>query len=353
MTFHSTTQLRPAAIGAGAFPLAGPYGWATPYIAAIAAQNDDVRSRQLFLARDELHFIALCLSLMGAKRDDPDHLAAFARSYSVLTRKSLVATAADLGNVRAAPALANVAQRLSGKIWRRPSYLRLAALMNEPHARKVLAHLPRVSRRHVAVLTKLPPEYRTAVVVAMITRRKELGEVKFAIDLVRRIRTDLDDRQIVASLGKVTAANISEWVMKHYRQVPFPGPPVGALVIEGVEALRPLVNYGDIARAAREFDNCIRTYLFGVLKGESYFYRYAPDAGGKGVAIIELRRVPAIGWVVHEAYGPKTTRSKVQTARQFLRRFVNAASARRRKRSIRKPGLTLADQKGAFEPEAP
>ena len=304
MTFQLIKEVRPTAFNVSEFPRAGPYGWLTPYIAAIAAHNDDIRARALFLARSELHFIALIASLMGAKRDDPDHLAAFARSYSVLTRKSLVATAADLGNFGAAPALANVAPRLAGNIWRRASYLRLVSLMNEPHARKVLAHLPHITRRHVATLTHLPTPYRTAGILAMIKRRRALTEILFAIDLVRSIRTDLDDRQIVTSLEKVSAENVHEWVMKHYRQVPFPPPPVDAIFIDGVEAIRPLVRYDDVGRVASEFDNCIRTYLWGVLKGDSYFYRYAPDAGGKGVAIIELRRVPAIGWVVHEAQGP-------------------------------------------------
>lgn len=304
MTFQNLTEIRPAAIDAGEFSRAGPYGWLTPYIARLAAQNDDIRARQLCLGRSELHFIALVVSLMGDKRDDADHFGAFARSYGVLTRKTVIATAAELGNTNAAPALAAMASRLAGHVWRAPSYLRLAALMNEPHGRKVLAHLPHITRQHVVVLTRLPPAFRTAGVVAMIKRRKELGEVLFAIELVRRVRSDLDDRQIVASLEKVKASGISEWVMKHYRQVPFPPAPAAAIVINGVEAIRPLTCYDDVSRAANEFDNCIRTYLWGVLKGESYFYRFAPVAGGKGVAIIELRQVPAIGWVVHEIYGP-------------------------------------------------
>lgn len=304
MTYQNLTEIRPAAVSLGETSRAGPYGWLTPYIARLAAQNDDIRARQLCLGRDELHLIALVVSLMGDKRDDADHFGAFARSYGVFTRKSLIATAAELGNESASPALANLTPRLAGNVWRPASYRRLAALMNEPHGRKVISHLPHVTRRHVAVLTRLPPAYRSAGVVAMIKRRKELGEVLFAIELVRRVRRDLDDRQIIASLEKVKTSCISNWVMKHYRQVPFPQPPVEALVLNGVDAIRPLSCYDDVSRAATEFDNCIRTYLWGVLKGESYFYRYAPHAGGKGVAIIELRQVPAIGWVVHEIYGP-------------------------------------------------
>ena len=304
MTFQNLTEIRPAAISADECSRAGSYGWLTPYIARLAAQNDDIRTRQLCLGRGELHFIALVVSLMGDKRDDADHFAAFARSYDILTRKSLIVSAADLGKVDASPALAKITPQLAGNIWRPQSYLRLASLTMEPNARKTLRHLPYVTRRHVAILTRLPSGYRTAGVLALIKKRKELGEVLFAIDLVRRIRTDLDDEQIIASLKKVKAANIKDWVLKHYRQVPFPHPPVEALVINGVDALRPLTNYDELAQTSREFKNCIRTYLWGVLNGESYFYRYAPDAGGKGVATVELRQAPVIGWVVHEIYGP-------------------------------------------------
>lgn len=299
MTFQSINGVHPAACAAG-----GPYGWLTPYVAGLAAHNDLMRARVLYLPRSELHFIALVLSLMGNARDDADHFAAFARSYGVVTHKTLIANAADLGRVEVLPTLAKIAPNLAGSVWRPATYLRLAALMNEPHARKTLRHTPRITRRVVLTLVRLPVEYRTLGVMKMIKRPRDLGEVLFAIELVRRIRTDLTDRQIIASLEKADAAYIREWVMRHYQRVPFPPAPTGALIMDGVEALRPLSSYDDVARTAREFDNCIRDYLWRVLKGDAYFYRYAPEAGGKGAAVVELRMAPVIGWVVHEALGP-------------------------------------------------
>lgn len=309
MTFHQLVTPGRAPIRTASPPFAireagGAYGWLTPYIAGLAAHNDDVRARALAVPRGELHFIALCVSLMGDKRDDADHFAAFARSYGVISRRSQVKIAAELGGIDVLPALAKLAPALAGDIWRPAGYRRLASLMNEPHARKTLAHLPRVNRRHVIVLSRLPAEYRTRGVLKMIRRRRDLAEVMFAIELVRRIRTDLTDRQIIASLEKAESDYIRGWVLRHYERVPFPAAPVEALHIDGVDALRPLAAYDDLARAAREFDNCIRDYLWRVLRGDAYFYRYAPEAGGKGVAIVELRRAPVIGWVVHEALGP-------------------------------------------------
>lgn len=295
MTFH--TLARPVAAPRAA---GGPYGWLTPYVAAIAAHNPDVAARALMLSRAELHFIALALSLMGERRDDADHLGAFARALGRTPRRSTLADFAP----GADPRLAGLTGRLAGRPWRAPAYLRLAALWAEPHARKTLLHLRRITRRHTLTLARLPAPYRTPGVLRMASRSRALAEIVFAIDVVRRIRTDLTDRQILASLEKAETAHIRDWMLKHYERVPFPPPPTGALHIDGVDAIRPLTSYADLERAAREFNNCIADYLWRIQKGDAYFYRYAPAPGGAGVAVVEVKRAPVIGWVVNEALGP-------------------------------------------------
>ena len=304
MTFQPIGLARPRA---GPVETTGPpaygaaYGWLTPAIEAIAAHHDGFAARVLHIPREELHFIALIVALMGDKARDADHLAAFAREYGYTPRRKL---AAKFSFVIPDEGVAKLAPKIAGSLWRAPTYVRMAALFHEENARKVLRHCKSISRRTVLTLSRLPAEYRTQGVLKMIKRPRELGEVLFAIELVRRVRTDLNDVQIVASLEKAETPYIREWVMKHYEHAPFPEAPTGPLIRGGVDVLRPLSSHDDLARAAREFENCIRTYLWQVLKGDSYFYRYAPEAGGKGVAIVELRRAPIVGWVVHEALGP-------------------------------------------------
>jgi len=303
MTFQPIGLARPRAglIETAKYaPIGEAYGWLTPAIEAIAAHNQTFAARVLHIPREELHFIALVIALMGGKASDADHLAAFARSYGVLARRTLLTAFLDTSGPAVSPSIVKLAPKFAGGIWRR-----LAALFSETSARKVLRHRKMITRRLVLTLTRLPAEYRNATVVGLIKRPRDLHEVLFAIDLVRRVRTDMNDRQITASLEKVQPGHARCWVMKQYEQAPFPPPPTEAIVRNGVEALRPLSSYDDLARAAREFDNCIRTYLWAVLKGDTYFYRYAPEAGGKGVAIVELRRMPIAGWVVHEALGPQ------------------------------------------------
>ena len=307
MTFHQIGKARPRAApventGPPAFGAA--YGWLTPAIEAIAAHNQSFAARVLHIPREELHFIALVIALMGSKARDADHLAAFARSYGVLARRTLLTAFLDTSGPAVSPSIVKLAPKLAGGVWRAATYRRLAMLFSEDSARKVLRHRKAIARRDVLTLTRLPAEYRSMAVVRLIKRPRDLHEVMFAIDLVRRVRTDMSDRQIMASLDSAKPGRTRDWVMKQYEQAPFPKPPTMAIVRNGVEALRPLSSYDDLARAAREFNNCIRTYLWAVLKGDTYFYRYAPEAGGKGVAIVELRRLPVAGWVVHEALGP-------------------------------------------------
>lgn len=326
MTFHQPSAVR-AFAPAPAFACAeagGPYGWLTPYVAQLAARNPGVAARVLRLRRNELHFIALCVSLMGERRDDADHFAAFARDYDRLRRRIVLRNCAIGADHPVSPRLADLAQKFAGSIWRPSAYRRIAALYEEPRARKTLAHLPSISRRQALVLARLPAEFRTQGILKRIRRPRDLPEVLFAIEIVRRVRTDLTDRQILASLERGRTEYLRGWVLRHYEQAPFPPPPTGALVVNGVDAIRPLACYDDLARAAREFDNCIRNSLWQVLKGDTYFYRYAPEAGGKGVAIIELRRAPITGWIVHEALGPSNDTVTAPHRQAILAAFRNA-----------------------------
>ena len=276
----------------------------TPAIAAIALQDPAFAARALALPRTEQHFIALVAALMGDARHDADHLAALARSYGVMARAALLEAFAETSPAPETARLVKMTGRFSGSIWRPATYRRLVALTHEKIAMRTLSHCQRITRRDILTLARLPDPFRTGKVLSMIDRPRELGAIIFAIDLVRQARRDLDDRQIEASLAKANSHDIRGWVTKHFEVAPFPAPPTEAIVSNGAETLRPLTSYADLTRAAQEFKNCIRTYLWAVLRGESYFYRYQPQTGGKGVAIVEIRRLPVAGWVVYEALGP-------------------------------------------------
>jgi hypothetical protein len=287
--------------GAGARPSkgGGPYGWLTPFLAAIAARNSDVSSRLLFLSRGELHFIALTLALMGERREDANALEMLAAALGREPRETILARAAP----DAEPRLARLAGKLGGKPWRPPTYHALAALHAEPHARKVLTHLPVITRRAVMTLARLPAPYRTRGVLKMIGKPDERARVLFAIEIVRRVRTDLTDRQIIASLERAKAWRIREWVEAHYERLPFPPPPAHPVTDRAGGVLLPVDSGAALRRTGLDYDNCVRSnYLLRAWRGESAFYRYERD--GARIAAVEVRRTPGVGWAIEEISGP-------------------------------------------------
>ncbi len=320
MTFHERSAMRafaPQSAFAQAEP-GSPYGWMTPYIAAIAAHTPQVGSRILSLSRTEMHFIALCLSLMGEKRNDADHLAAFAGGIGIRTRKSLLGDLAPDANRH----LAQLTGKLAGRPWRPASYLRLTELYAEPHARKVLCHIKQITRWRLIILARLPAPYRKIGIVIKIKKRLDLSSVLFGIEVVRRVRTDLNDRQILASLEKSDTRYVRDWVEAHYERLPFPQAPTGALTNGTSGVLRPVTSGADLLRAGREFDNCVANYMWEASTGASVFYRY--DDSRRPVAIAELKRLAGGLWAVDEMMAPKNKTLDGKTRQEVLAAFTMA-----------------------------
>ncbi|MEO1137368.1 MAG: hypothetical protein AAFW68_12310 [Pseudomonadota bacterium] len=301
MTFHEESGAA-CALHAHATPVrSGIYGWLTPYLAQIAEHNAGFAERILRLCRTELHFVALCITFMGERRDDADHLAAFASGIDRRTRKALFAEFAPEMDVR----LVRFAGKLGGRPWRISSYQRLAVLFAEPHARKTLRHMPHITRWHLIALARLPAHYRKLGLIRKLKSRRELSCTLFAIHVVRRIRTDLNDRQIIASLEKADTRYVRQWVEAHYERLPFPQAPTGALTDGQGVVLRPVNTASDLIRTAREFDNCVDNYLWEAITARSYFYRFENNM--RRIAVAELKPVPGAGWAINDILGPKNT----------------------------------------------
>lgn len=300
MTSVAILRAAPPAVADVERPRAGgPYGWLTPYIAAIAATNAAVAGRVLFLPRDELHFVAMTLALMGERRDDPAALGALAQGLGREKREVILARAAP----GADPRLARLCARLGGKPWRPPTYAALAALHEEPHARKVLAHLPAITRRTVLTLARLPAPYRTRGVLKMAGKPDEIARILFAIEIVRRVRTDLTDRQIIASIERAKGWRMRDWVEAHYERLPFPPPPTHRLPDGAGGCLLPVDSGAALRRTGLDYDNCVRSnYLLRAWRGDCVFYRYERD--GVRIAAVEIRRTPGLGWAIEEISGP-------------------------------------------------
>jgi hypothetical protein len=282
-------------------PRYAAFGWLTPHIQRFSRYRDDFPARALSLTRAELHFLAMSLALMGDRAQDEDAFATLACGFDRVPRKKLLSQLAPERHSN----VARLADKLAGPLWRPASYRRLAALDEEPHARKVINHSRTVMRRLLIVLSALPPPYRTRATALYVWRKRHVKELCFAIELVRRIRVDLSDRQILTSLERSRTGNIRDLVLQHYERVPFPPPPARLLKAASGATLVHLGDYSATAAAARDFENCMRNRLWKVLRGDSCLYRYVREGEARACAVVELRKVPVIGWAVNEAAGPR------------------------------------------------
>lgn len=274
-----------------------PFGWLTPHLARLCELNPYFRDKLFAFTRGETHYLAMSLAFMGDLADDREALAWFAEAWPEMKRIRLLERVLD----NAPSGIASLPPRLAGRLWRPATYRRLAEMMRDNGARKTLRHMTVIDRRHVFYLSRLPEAFRKEQVLRRIKRKGDIHDIVFAIEIVRRVRPDLTDRQIFETLARSKDSNIRSWVMRHYQNLSFPPAPWA-----GTEVLRPLTSYDDLADAAREFKNCIRTYLLAILRGDAFFYSYKP--GGRPAAVVEVKKTPGLGWVVHEALGPDNER---------------------------------------------
>ncbi|MGV6820898.1 MAG: hypothetical protein ACWA5T_10440 [Parvularcula sp.] len=272
------------------------FGWLTPHLAPVIRQDAARLDLYLGLSRADWHYFGLIVALMGDKASCPDHFASVEREAWSRARLNVMRGVYD-GKARA---LLNMSQKFTGDLWRPPSYRRVARAIEEPAFLSALRGKKAIDRRFVRALSAVPPHLRVEAVTRRIRTRSDADRVVFLAEVVRRIRTDLSDQEVLRSLSQVKrkGAALEAWVAGHYQHAPFPAAPW-----EGDGALTPITSYAALKRLALEFDNCVRSYHEEVLSGQSYFYRYA--LAGKPVATVELEFLPHVGWSVGDVEGPK------------------------------------------------
>lgn len=273
-----------------------PFGWLTPALAPILRETPSRLDDYLSLTRSDWHFLGLIASALGDKLTCPRHFAAIEREWLTRKRKDVLADVAP----QAPAALVKLVPKLQGSLWRPATYRRLLSLAADPSAYAVLKRRERIDRRAVFVVSRLPSNLRTGGVLDRVRRPSDAQELVFALDVVKHIRSDLSEREIIRSLNQLKGRKnaIRRWVNGHYQHAPLPPAPW-----EGTASLTPVTSYAGLKRLALEFDNCVRTYHIDVLDGRSYFYRYAE--GGKPVATVELQSLPHVGWSVGDIEGLK------------------------------------------------
>ena len=172
-----------------------PFGWLTPHVAAHCAARPDAFARYLDLSRGDWHYLGLLVALSG---DAPDAFAAWADDALTRPRVAMLARVAP----DAPRALVKVASRLKGGLWTQAGYRRLARLAAEPQALAALRSR-RLARREVAAICALPPALRVPPALRHVRKRSDAEAVRFAVETVCAVRTDLSLAQVLRSLGHV------------------------------------------------------------------------------------------------------------------------------------------------------
>ncbi len=290
-----------------------PFGWLTMAIANHLEQCPQRIFHFLSLSRADWHFAAFILAHCQDEISDPAKFAAIEARLFTISRRALLREFVP----HADPSILNMLGRLEGKIWQPVTYRKLALLGQNKATLNWLQHCEKLSRKHVFWLTRLPAQYRVPAVMDRLSRGDGVGEIVFAIDVVKRIRTDLTEREIMRTLEQANNQSLRGWASRHYTHLCFPPCPW-----EGNEILTPLKSFKALRNAALEFNNCLRIFIMQVIEEKSFFYRMHKN--GKGVAIVSIYNLAGIGWVISECAGPNNAKVPAHIKHEITQAFKQA-----------------------------
>ncbi|GGY50944.1 hypothetical protein [Parvularcula lutaonensis] len=267
-----------------------PFGWMTDII--FPAIEREPRRLAVWLAatRPEWHFAAMAFALL----DDEERNADVEAMLFVRTKKEILADVAPSAD----PRLIRLCDKLKGRIWRPPTYRRLAELVEDKEAARLLLRTRSIDRRRVLALARVPATFRCPAVFARLHRISDAEKVVFAVGLVERIRPDLGRAGVLRSLAQTRSkTSLEAWARGHFREASFPDPPW-----PGTAKLKPLASWQAVEKTAIRFRNCIRDYVREVRSGSHYLYLF--EDGDGLTAVVEFVRVTDGLWVVDEINGP-------------------------------------------------
>ena len=247
-----------------------------------------------FVARQDragIHFLALAVSF-GL----PDRRADLCRLAVMLRTVERVKLLHHILGHRPPAGLAGIFGRLAAAPMPSESYRRLAELMKEPSARKVLAHARRITRQMLDGLAHLPPTLRMPHLARIAGRAETRERLDYALAAIRHKRPDLGELALRASLNAVREADdISRWLDHLLSRLSFPAPPW-----EGDRLLRPILDRSDLRETAKRFNNCLAEHhLLDAVLGRKFFYVWENDEP----CVVEICPDDLIGWRTGEIEG--------------------------------------------------
>jgi hypothetical protein len=170
-----------------------------------------------------------------------------------------------------------VFQKLALPVWQKADYQRLASLLVHENARKALQHQATIHPMDVRVLAELPSFARTSRIWALV---KCPCEAEFLRRLVEKIFVDKPDRKAPLTQRIIGARSRKRLWRAIYEEVYSIKPDYPELPVDLPPGYRQIRNVRDLARTARYFQNCIKSFETELRQGAIAFIvrTYEPEA---------------------------------------------------------------------------
>lgn len=291
--------------------LAGPL---EGFAVATFGTHETAQGRLASVSDGRRHLWLLVWSLMTVRAEQVDNAGDIGLWKQRLTKSSL-RSIAKLCGLDGANGLIRCLSKLGWRAMPSASaYVELAELMTtEGVAAKTLRHADKLDQRLVQLAPALEGAGLTARATEVILKDKrikvnEARRIIWRLEQLRALSPQLAGK-LLGSLGpKRSPFDDETWARICLPEAPW----------AGTELLKPLKSADDVVTASRAFGNCLSHRVSYVWRGESYFYQL------KDIAIIEVERVPMLGWEMSCCLGPNNRQLSTIEMRQLESEWAKA-----------------------------
>jgi hypothetical protein len=198
--------------------------------------------------------------------------------------------------------------RLTNRLALLHEYRRWEPLMLDKHVAGFITSMrTQLTPRKLDALIELEPDLRSARIMKQVRSKDDVMALDVIVAWVCRhcpAASPADVRQSLRS----TKSDIDDWLEEWLMTAQLPPPP-----FPGTNLLVPLRTGADIKHAAQEFRNCLNSLLQDAVTGRIAFYVWQ----GKEPAVVSLKPLGRVGWMVDDIKGPKNARISTLTRRQI------------------------------------
>lgn len=290
--------------------LLGPFGWAALPLATIIQLQPTLLKDLFELDRPRMHVIGLALTYL-----DIDQIAGLAAV--LLTAPLRDAVHCIFG--RCPSGMQRVLRRLPSGVLTLEAYKSLIELLDDPRSARILYHLDEreLTGPTLRVLREVPAVLRPTL-TAIVSYILLLDGFSAGLQWLAARRDDLSFDQLVADLARQSQpTQLIAHLDNLVSQLPLPD----KLPAKTIGNSMRIDTAQEICALAKEFKNCLASYIDQVDGGTSLIYLW--DKPGLR-AICHVARHGRLGWSLDEALGPRNTDLSSDDSRRIAEAFAQA-----------------------------